>query len=131
MKSCGAELAEDAVVPERLAALMSHVAENLLRHAGWVGSDTTAAAMEQRALARLAAEYQAIASAAVTASVTMRGLQGLEFAPHDPAKWDRNAFATWVRQKIELQRQFAQLLLEHAERSERALFDEWGVALES
>jgi hypothetical protein len=119
--ACGAELGDAAIVPERLAALMSHVAENLEAHAGWVGVETPAAAAEHEGLLRLAADYRAIAAAALRTAATMRGLRDLEPAPHDPARWDRAAFLQWMRRKIELQRAFAQLLLEHAEVSERIL----------
>lgn len=71
--ACGAELADASIVPERLAALMSHVAENLEAHARWVGVETPQAKAEHEGLA------------------------------------------------IELQRSFAELLLEHAEASVRVV----------
>jgi len=119
--SCGAELADAAIVPERLAALMSHVAENLDAHARWVGAGTPQAQAEHEALLKLAADYREIAAAAQRTVGTMRDSSSLEPAPHDPARWDRPAFLQWLRRKIELQRAFAQLLIEHAEASERIL----------
>ena len=103
---------------------MAHVAENLDAHARWVGEGTGAAEAEQAALLRLAGEYREIAAAATRAASTMRGLRELAPAPHDPACWDRAAFAIWMRAKIEMQRTFAQLLLEHAEESEQVLASE-------
>jgi hypothetical protein len=121
MESCGAELAEAAVVPEQLAALMQHVAENLDAHAVWVGTATAEAEQEHDRLLKLADDYRSIAAAALRAVATMRDMRSLEPAPHDPARWDREAFARWMRKKIDLQRAFAHLLLEHAEDSERVL----------
>ncbi|MEO8180086.1 MAG: hypothetical protein ABI895_14725 [Deltaproteobacteria bacterium] len=119
--ACGVELADAAIVPEQLAALMSHVAENLEGHARWVGVETPAAEAEHEGLLRLAADYRGIAAAAQRAAATMRALRDLEPAPHDPAHWDRPAFLHWMRRKIELQRALAQLLCEHAEASEQIL----------
>jgi len=119
--ACGAELGAAAIVPERLAALMSHVAENLEAHARWVGTETPQARAEHQGLSRLAGDYRAIAAAAQRTAATMHGLRALEPAPHDPTRWDRPRFLQWMQRKIELQRAFALLLLEHAETSERIL----------
>jgi hypothetical protein len=54
----------------------------------------------------------------------MRGMRDLKPAPHDPALWDRPEFMRWMRKKIDMQRAFAHLILEHAETSERILADE-------
>jgi len=124
MESCGAELAESAVVPERIGELMQHVAENLVAHADWVGNDSGAAQRERDALLRVAEGYRAIASAAFDTATFMRGLGDLSAAPHDPARWDRSQFLGWMREKIVLQRAVAQLLLNHAEASERVLDEE-------
>jgi hypothetical protein len=121
MTSCGKELSEDAVVPEQLAALMRHVAENLEAHARWVGKLSVEARAEHAALLKLAGDYGQIAAAATQAAATMRGMRDLAPAPHDSAVWDRDAFMLWMRKKIDLQRAFAQLVLEHAEESERVL----------
>ena len=121
MQSCGEELAESALVPERLAELFQHVAENLQAHAEWVGTESAAARGEHMAMLEVAADYRAIARAATHAARHMRSLLSLPAAPHDTARWDRTAWASWMRRKVELQRAFAQLLLEHADASERAL----------
>jgi len=121
MESCGAELAESAVVPEQLALLMAHVAQNLDAHAKWVGDATPAAAEEQRWLLKVADDYRGIAAAASRAVTTMRAMRDLAPAPHDPSRRDPAAFVTWMEKKIELQRAFAQLLNDHAEESERVL----------
>jgi hypothetical protein len=122
--SCGAELSDDAVVPEQLAALMWHVASNMDAHARWVGASSEAARTERDALTRLAVHYRRIASSAEQAARNMRGLRGLDTAPHDPAHFDRQAFERWMRTKVALQRNFAKLLLEHAATSQRALAGE-------
>jgi hypothetical protein len=123
MQSCGVELAEDAVVPKLLGELMAHVAENMDAHARWVGAATAEAAAEQRALEQLARDYRSIAAAAARASETMRAMRTLSAAPHDPAGFDHAAFVRWMRKKIELQRAFAKLVLEHADASECALVE--------
>jgi len=123
MVSCGTELAEDAVVPEQLALLMQHVADNMVAHARWVGATTPEAKAEHDALMKLAADYRQIAIAATQATATMRDMRSLKPAPHDPALWDRQSFTQWMRKKIDLQRAFAHLILEHAEVSERVLAD--------
>lgn len=121
MESCGAELAEDAVVPEHLAKLMAHVATNLVAHAAWVGKDSFAASQEHHWLLKVAADYRAIAAAATRAAANMRAMRHLAPAPHDEAVWDRIAFSNWMREKIALQRAFADLLIEHAKASELVL----------
>jgi len=126
MESCAAELAESAIVPEKVAELMQHVAFNLEAHAAWVGDAVDAARQEQAALLSVAEGYRAIATAGFSAAACMRGLADLPPAPHDPARWDRAAFVRWMREKIVLQRALAQLLLEHAEASERVLNEDRG-----
>jgi hypothetical protein len=96
----------------------------MVAHAAWVGADADASRAEQRALLEVAAGYRAIAAAAVKTASTMRALRDLEPAAHDPSAWDRAAFASWMRRKIELQTELARLLLTHAEQSRAALADE-------
>jgi hypothetical protein len=100
---------------------MEHVALNLDAHAAWVGNESAAAQLEHEAMLRVAAAYRGIARAAFDAAALMRGLGDLPPVHHDPARWDRAAFARWMRQKIQLQRALAELLLEHVDASERAL----------
>lgn len=121
MSDCGRELSASAVVPEKLAELFAHVSENLDAHAHWVGGATPAAERERQAMQAVARHYRAIASAARAAAESMRSSAALEPVPHDPSGWDRDAFRRWMARKIELQRAFATLLLEHATASERAL----------
>lgn len=121
LESCGAELAEDAVVPEQLAKLMGHVAENMDAHARWVGTATPEAEQEHLWLLKAAEDYRGISRAALRAAATMRSMASLEAAPHDPARRDHAAFTEWMRKKLELQRAFAGLLLAHADVSERVL----------
>jgi hypothetical protein len=120
-QSCGAELAQSAVVPELIGELMLHVTQNLEVHAQWVGASSEAARLEQTALRQVAADYRAIAEAAARAVQHMRAAAGLASPPHDPTAWDRAAFSSWMQRKIELQRALAQLLLEHARLSGRGL----------
>ena len=124
MESCGAELAESAIIPEKLAALMEHVAKNMVAHAEWVGTSGDPARAEHRALLDVAAAYRGIAQAASKAAATMRALHDLEPAPHDPSRWDRAAFVEWMQHKVALQTELARLLLAHAEQSKAALAGE-------
>ena len=120
-RTCGQELAADAEVPTALAVLMRHVAENMDRHAAWVGNQTAAAGRESEALVGVAAHYRAIASAAEEAAKAMTAMRDLPPAAHDPARLDRVALAGWMRAKIDLQRAFAALILRHADDSGAAL----------
>src|SRR6476620_7961780 len=95
-QSCGAELAQSAVVPEQIGALMYHVTQNLEAHAQWVGASSEAARLEQAALREVAADYRAIGEAAARAVQHMRSAAGLASPPHDPDGWDRTAFVTWM-----------------------------------
>ena len=130
MATCGTELAEDADVPERLALLMLHVADNMEAHARWVGTRTVEAQAEHDSLLKLAADYRRIATAATQAVTTMRGMRDLKPAFHDPALLDQQAFTQWMRKKIDMQRAFAHLILEHAETSERILVGEPAAGVE-
>src|SRR5690606_11709243 len=64
MSACGRELAKSAMVPERIAELMEHVALNLIAHARWVGTASTEADTEHAWLLRAAEDYLGIAGAA-------------------------------------------------------------------
>jgi hypothetical protein len=114
--TCGQEMAADAEVPELLARLMLHVAGNMETHAKWVG-----AGVEHDALRIVAREYVAIADAASRAARSMQAMREIPGVPHDPARLDRGALALWMRAKIELQLELAQMLTAHAVASRRAL----------
>lgn len=120
-ETCGQELAASAVMPEQFGALFRHVAINLRQHAAWVGVATEDAAAEHTAMLAVAAAYEQIAAATVSAGSLMRSLESLKPVPHDPASMDRTTFVNWMQQKVELQRSLATLLLEHAEQSEHVL----------
>jgi hypothetical protein len=128
--SCGEELARDADVPDGLSRLWEHVAVNLDAHARWVGTDSEAARHEHDSLRLIATEYRSIAMAAERAAAIMRSMEGLPAAPHDPARLDRSEQLRWMRQKISLQRDFAKLLLAHAETSE-AIWNEMRILEEA
>jgi len=119
--TCGMELAQNADVPEKLGALMSHVAQNLEAHARWVGTASEAAQREHDAMLAVAQGYRAMGSAGRDTAALMRSLASLPEAPHDPKKRDSAAFSAWMKAKIALQRELAAMLLEHAAMSERAL----------
>ena len=120
-ESCGTELAEGAVIPEQVAVLFAHVAFNLREHAKWVGDASPEAAREHAALIAVADGYEAISAEAQRVCNFMRTLERLPAAPHDPAQQDRKALAAWMQTKVAIQRNFAKLLSEHADQSERAL----------
>ena len=118
--TCGQEMAADAEVPEKLARLMSHVSSNMEVHARWVGSGS-GGAREHDSLMVVAREYQAIADAAIRAASAMKAMRDIPAAPHDPLRLDRGRQALWMRAKIEMQTELAQLLIEHAEASKKVL----------
>jgi hypothetical protein len=118
--TCGQEMAADAEVPEKLARLMSHVSSNMEVHAKWVGAGPSGAP-ERDSLMVVAREYQAIADAAIRAAAAMKAMKDIPAAPHDPSRLDRGQQALWMRAKIDMQTQFARLLIEHAEASKKAL----------
>jgi len=120
-QTCGQELAASAEVPQKWGALMEHVAGNMEWHAGWVGTGSPAAKREHDALLRVATDYRAMAAAAARAATAMTGMKDLEPVPHDRSKLDRAAQARWMRAKIKMQREFAALLVQHAEDSDKAL----------
>jgi hypothetical protein len=114
-------MAASAEVPERWGALMRHVAGNMDAHAAWVGSGSPPSRRERAAMLRVARAYRAMADAATRAAAAMKAMRELPAAPHDPARLDRAALASWMREKIRMQLEFAALLTRHAEASERAL----------
>jgi hypothetical protein len=118
--TCGQEIAADAEVPEKLARLMRHVATNMETHANWVGA-SAGGKKEQDALMAVARAYGAIADAAAGAARAMRSMKDIPAVAHDPARLDRAGQARWMRAKIEMQLEFAQLLLRHAEISKKVL----------
>lgn len=122
MESCGAELAEGAVIPELIALLLEHVAANMVLHAEWVGTARAECLAENLSLLRVAEFYLSSASSARAASRVMLEMEHLEPAPHDPNRWDRVAFSSWMHRKIALQTRLGELLLTHADASRR-VFD--------
>jgi hypothetical protein len=119
--TCGHEMARDAEVPELLARLFGHVAENMVVHGQWVQRSSESGADEERGLQRVAEHYRAMAAAGQQAAAAMRAMEDVPPAPHDLALLDRVAFAQWMRTKVQLQRKLAHLLLNHAEHSESVL----------
>jgi hypothetical protein len=118
--TCGQELAADSEVPEKLSQLMSHVAENMQAHAKWVAASADGK-MEHDRLMVVAREYEAIAAAADRAARAMKDMRDIPAVKHDPALLDRAAHVRWMRTKIEMQLQFAELLTRHAEISKKVL----------
>lgn len=120
-ETCGQELARDADVPELLAELWQHVARNMTEHARWVGTETPAAAAEHDALVHIAREYRSIAAAAERAAAVMRAMHDLPAAPHDPSRVEPQERVRYLRRKIELQLDLAELLRRHAQASQSVL----------
>ena len=118
--TCGQEIATDSEVPEKLAQLMSHVAENMEAHAKWVAG-SSGGKLEHDRLMVVAREYEAIAAAARRAARAMKDMRSVPPVQHDPALLDRAGQVRWMRAKIEMQLEFAQLLTRHAEVSKKAL----------
>jgi hypothetical protein len=119
--TCGQELAAAAEVPDKWRQLMDHVATNLEAHASWVGADSHAARDEHDALLRVARAYRDMAEAAARAAAAMTAMKDLAPAPHDPSRIDRAGQASWMRLKIQIQRELAALITRHADESQAAL----------
>ena len=75
-RTCGQEMAHAAEVPDRLATLFAHVADNMESHARWTDSSAMGAA-ESSSLIEVARHYRAIVDAAKKASVAMRSMERL------------------------------------------------------
>ena len=118
--TCGQELSSSAEVPEKIDALMRHVAENLVAHADWVGERSPEARAERDAMRAVAQGYRAMADAAAETARIMRSFEALAPAEHPPDRFDAASFRTWMLEKIRLQRELAAVILEHAA-SRRAL----------
>jgi hypothetical protein len=119
--TCGEELAQSAEIPDAVAVLMQHVALNLHAHANWVGRASEAARNEHAAMLKVAAAYEDLAASAQRAAQTMRSFEHLPPAPHDAQQRDLPAFIAWMRTKITLQYELANLLAAHATESEGVL----------
>jgi hypothetical protein len=120
-ETCGQELAASASVPDQFAQLFQHVARNLRDHADSVGTDTPAAQREHDAMLAVAQGYETTAAEAQRTANIMRTMQDIPPAPHARENWDKGSFALWMTRKIEMQRELARMLLEHADQSERVL----------
>lgn len=116
-ESIGRELAEGAVIPEQVAVLFAHVAFNMREHA----KEVSASSPEHAALIAVADGYEAISAEAQRVCNFMRTLESLPATPRDSSARDRSALANWMQEKVAIQRSFAKVLNEHADRSERAL----------
>ena len=126
--TCGQEIAADSEVPEKLARLMGHVAVNMEAHAKWVGSSVGGKPEHDR-LMGVAREYEAISAAAERAAKAMREMRTIPAVQHDPALLDRAAQVRWMRAKIEMQMEFAEILTRHAEVSKQVLAEMEGTKL--
>jgi hypothetical protein len=118
--TCGQEIAADSEVPEKLARLMSHIAVNMQAHAKWVGS-SVAGKPEHDGLMAVARAYEAIAAAAERAAKAMEDMRTIPAVQHEPALLDRAGQVRWMRAKIEMQMEFANILTRHAEVSKKVL----------
>lgn len=118
--TCGQEISADAEVPDQLARLMSHVAANMEAHAKWAGSGV-GGKQEHDGLVVVAREYEAIAAAARRAAKAMKDMKNVSPTRHDPSLFDRDGQIRWMRAKIEMQLEFAQMLTRHADVSRKVL----------
>lgn len=118
--TCGQEMAADSEVPDQLARLMSHVATNMETHARWAGG-SVGGKQEHDGLMVVAREYEAIAAAARRAAKAMKDMENIPPIDHDPSLLDRAGQVRWMRSKIEMQLQFAQMLTRHADVSKKVL----------
>lgn len=119
-ETCGRELAAGAEIPAKIAALFSHVALNLALHESLVEQRTELGKRERDVLLAVRTEYQALSASAQRAAALLRSAQDLPNAEHDPSALDLETLAEWLKVKVRLQRELAQLLSMHADESELA-----------
>jgi hypothetical protein len=81
--TCGQGLALNAVVPEKLATLMSAMAELLQNHTRSLDPGDANARLERDAYEHLVREQRAVASSLSALADAMRGYRELPAAPHD------------------------------------------------
>ena len=81
--TCGKGLAANAVLPERLAALMTAMAAMLENHVRALDPDETSGRLERDAYVRLVREQRTLASGLEALARAMDGYRDLPVAKHD------------------------------------------------
>jgi hypothetical protein len=81
----------------------------------------SAGAAERNGLMAVARAYRELAAAASRAAGTMKSMRDLPAAPHDASRLDRPQLLHWMRAKIEMQTELAELLIRHADLSKKVL----------
>jgi hypothetical protein len=120
-QTCGKGLADNSVLPAKLAELMAGLGENLEVHMEALDLSDENGRQEQQAYRQLAGELRAIAARMTAVASRMAGYRDLPMGKHDqqamlrPAV--RQAFEKFVRSKQEL----LALLRTTAEADERIL----------
>jgi uncharacterized protein YndB with AHSA1/START domain len=102
--SCGAGLAQHAVLPAKVARMFAALAEMLERHRGTLVQGDPNAPGEDEAYRTLAASYREIALLVERAAARMAGYRELPMAAHDPNAFgpQQQAFEALVKAQNEL-----------------------------
>lgn len=97
--SCGAGLAQQAVLPARMAKLLAALAEVLERHRGSLVQSDPHARGEDEAYRELAASYREAAQLVEAAALRMVGYRDLPMPAHDPGAFgpQQQAFEALVQ----------------------------------
>ena len=121
LPTCGRGLAENSVVPARIAELILALAENLEAHLPTLDLTDPKAQVEQEAYQSLAAAYRQIALQLRATAEQMAGSRTLPMAQHDPkALLDPRILVAFER-FVALEKEIRDLLQTTTERDDQML----------
>jgi hypothetical protein len=119
--TCGKGLAENAVLPAKLAELITSVAEVLELHMRALDRKDPAAAREYEAYATLVKEHRAIGAQLQATAQRMAAYRDLPMGRHDQeAMSDAKAFAAFER-FVSIRKELLELLQRTADRDDKVL----------
>lgn len=100
--TCGAGLAQHALVPRRMATYLSYLAETLELHRALIVPGEETSKREDDVYGDLAKRYATIAAELREAADKMAAQQDLPMAPHDESKWTdahMKSFSNFVQEQ--------------------------------
>ena len=119
--TCGKGLAENAALPEKLAELITSVAEVLELHMRALDRKDPAAAREYEAYATLVKEHRAVGAQLQATAQRMAGYRDLPMGRHDQnVMSDPKAFAGFER-LVSIRQELLELLNRTAQRDDKIL----------
>jgi hypothetical protein len=113
--TCGKGLAANAILPERLAALMNAMATMLENHTRALDPTETSGRLERDAYERLVRDQRALASGLEACARAMEGNRDLPMARHNMALLNDQASRAVLAAFIEAERDLITLLQKQAE----------------